>query len=167
MRIKLREKVNLLLCGFKQEWRQTEYKCAVYDIMGTPSVDMQLLNAERKISAVSQHFIANTRKMIYARQTRKNSSVRNVFLFFSSSLCSNRLATFKPLKISPLNAELNSICYLLALLGAHHFLHLSRIRVKSLILRLLLSYIYMEHLFLVFLDHTQRRTTVGRTPLDE
>jgi len=25
----------------------------------------------------------------------------------------------------------------------------------------------MEHLFLVFLDHTQRRSTVGRTPLDE
>ena len=36
-----------------------------------------------------------------------------------------------------------------------------------LILRLLMSYIYMEHLFLMFLDHTQRRTTVGRTPLDE
>ena len=28
-------------------------------------------------------------------------------------------------------------------------------------------YIYMEHQFLMFLDHTQRRTTVGRTPLDE
>ena len=28
-------------------------------------------------------------------------------------------------------------------------------------------YIYMEHPFLVFLDHTQRRSTVGRTPLDE
>jgi hypothetical protein len=25
----------------------------------------------------------------------------------------------------------------------------------------------MEHPFLMFLDHTQRRTTVGRTPLDE
>ena len=25
----------------------------------------------------------------------------------------------------------------------------------------------MEHLFLMFLDHTQRRTTFGRTPLDE
>ena len=25
----------------------------------------------------------------------------------------------------------------------------------------------MEHIFLMFLDHTQRRTTVGRTPLDE
>jgi len=30
------------------------------------------------------------------------------------------------MKISPLNAELNPICYLLALL-AHHFLHVSRI----------------------------------------
>ena len=30
---------------------------------------------------------------------------------------------------NPLNAELNPICYLLALL-AHHFLHVSRIRVK-------------------------------------
>ena len=31
---------------------------------------------------------------------------------------------------NPLNPELNPICYLLALLGAHHFLHVSRIRVK-------------------------------------
>ena len=31
---------------------------------------------------------------------------------------------------NPLNLELNPICYLLALLGAHHFLHVSRIRVK-------------------------------------
>ena len=34
--------------------------------------------------------------------------------------------------INPLNAELNPICCLLALLGAHPFLHVSRIRVKSL-----------------------------------
>ena len=44
---------------------------------------------------------------------------------------------------NPLNAELNPICYLLALLGAHHFLHVSRLRVKSLTLRLLMSYIYI------------------------
>jgi len=30
-----------------------------------------------------------------------------------------------------LNAELNPICHLLALLGAHHILHISRIRVKE------------------------------------
>ena len=32
--------------------------------------------------------------------------------------------------INPLNAELNPIRYLLALLGAHHILHVSRIRVN-------------------------------------
>jgi len=68
--------------------------------------------------------------------------------------------------LNPLNPELNPICYLLALL-AHHFLHVSRIMVKSLPLRLLMSYIYMEHLFLMFLDHIRRRSTVGMTPLDE
>ena len=33
--------------------------------------------------------------------------------------------------INPLNPDLNSICYLLALLGAHHFLHVRRMRVKD------------------------------------
>ena len=35
-----------------------------------------------------------------------------------------------PMYINPLNAELNSICHLLALLGAHHILHVSGLRVK-------------------------------------
>jgi len=35
------------------------------------------------------------------------------------------------LTFNPLNAELNPICHLLALLGAHHILHVSRIRVKN------------------------------------
>ena len=46
-------------------------------------------------------------------------------------------------RINPLKPQLNPICYLLALL-AHHFLHVSRIRVKSLTLRLLMSYIYIN-----------------------
>jgi hypothetical protein len=32
--------------------------------------------------------------------------------------------------LNPANAELNPICHFLALLGAHHILHISRIRVK-------------------------------------
>jgi hypothetical protein len=32
--------------------------------------------------------------------------------------------------LNPLNAELNPICHLLALLGAHHILHVSWVRVK-------------------------------------
>ena len=74
-------------------------------------------------------------------------------------------------RLNPLKPDLIPICYLLALLGAYHFLHVSKIRVKLLTFRLLMSYIYiyiyMEHPFLMFLDHTQRRSTVGRTPLDE
>ena len=33
--------------------------------------------------------------------------------------------------INPLNAELNPICHLLALLGAHHIFHVSVLRVKD------------------------------------
>jgi hypothetical protein len=35
---------------------------------------------------------------------------------------------------NPLNAELNPICHLLALLGAHHILHVCRIRVKFILI---------------------------------
>jgi hypothetical protein len=45
---------------------------------------------------------------------------------------------------NPLNPELNPICYFLALL-AHHFLHVSRIRDKSLTLRLLMPYIWITY----------------------
>jgi len=37
---------------------------------------------------------------------------------------------FETLQINPLKAELNPICHPLALLEAHHILHVSRIRVK-------------------------------------
>ena len=40
-------------------------------------------------------------------------------------------------------------------------------RIMSYIYIYIYIYIYMEHPFLMFLDHTQRRSTVGRTPLDE
>ena len=56
-------------------------------------------------------------------------------------------------RLNPLNAELNPICCLLALL-AHHFLHVSRISVKSLTLRLLMSYIYGAPILDVSRSHT-------------
>jgi len=56
---------------------------------------------------------------------------------------------------NPLKPELNPICYLLALLGAHHFLHVSRIRVKLLLtLRRLMSYIYGAPILDVSRSHT-------------
>jgi hypothetical protein len=57
---------------------------------------------------------------------------------FPRKLCNTACPSFKINRnchqffsvVNPLNAELNPICYLLALLGAHHFLHVSRIRVN-------------------------------------
>jgi len=48
---------------------------------------------------------------------------------YSSNSLPNK---YKIYEINPLNAELNPICHLLALLGAHHILHVSRIRVNAI-----------------------------------
>ena len=57
--------------------------------------------------------------------------------------------------VIPLNPELNPIYCLLALLGANHFLHVSRIKVKSLTLRVLMSYIYGVPILDVSRSHTK------------
>jgi hypothetical protein len=57
------------------------------------------------------------------------------------------------LSFNPLSPELNPICYLQELL-AHDFLHVSRIRVKSLALKWLMSYIYGEPTLDVSRSHT-------------
>ena len=57
-------------------------------------------------------------------------------------------------EINPLKPELNPICYLLALLGVHHFLHVTRIRVKLLNFRRLMSYIYGAPILDVSRSHT-------------
>ena len=67
------------------------------------------------------------------------NNLRKCKLFILNLACNNEDESFL---INPLNAELNPICYLLALL-AHHFLHVNRTRVKSLTLRLIMSYIYI------------------------
>jgi len=43
-----------------------------------------------------------------------------------------QLYLYLRLDLNPLNAELNLICHLLALLGAHPILHIGRIRVNGL-----------------------------------
>jgi len=66
-------------------------------------------------------------------------------MYNSMNICrlADKWSGFSLVTINPLNPELNPICYLLALLGAHSFLHVSMIRVKSLTFRRLMSYIYI------------------------
>ena len=81
----------------------------------------------------------------YLTKDCKNPA-RNEELKKTLSVAQMILSLEKPITdhefFNPLNPELIPVCYLLALL-AHHFLHVSRIRVKSLTLRLLMSYIYI------------------------
>jgi len=81
-----------------------------------------------------------------------NSVTKPGVLVLIVTLLTVTCAGFHTNTVKTLNPELNPICYFLALL-AHHFLHVSRIRVKSLNLRLIMSYKYMERVFLMFVDH--------------
>jgi hypothetical protein len=73
--------------------------------------------------------------VIYSKKSKWQNSV-----FTLSYLTSLQYFKYE-YNINSLSPELNPIFYLLALLEAHHFLHVSMIRVKSLTLRLLMSYI--------------------------
>ena len=77
-------------------------------------------------------------------RTRRKFEIQNkLVLFVKLPICFNSL-----------NPELNPICYLLALLRAHHFLHVSRIMVKLLTLRRLMSCIYGAPILDVYRSHT-------------
>jgi len=69
--------------------------------------------------------------------TAYDTSIRNLNRRLSATTKHSKTSNLK-VEVIRLNPELNPICYLLALLGDHHFLHVSRIRVKSLTLRRLM-----------------------------
>ena len=86
--------------------------------------------------------------LLYKDNTKNEILTSTVYIkrtnyFYDTRFDSCDSAVFGVDCVNPLNAELNPICYFLALLGAHYFLHVSRIRVKSLTLRLLMPYIYI------------------------
>jgi hypothetical protein len=55
-----------------------------------------------------------------------------IVFFFHSFANAPKHVKLPPVhSINPLNAELNPICHFLALLAAHHILHISRIMVKA------------------------------------
>ena len=61
---------------------------------------------------------------------RKTTQICN-FTWSEMDCTKFMLRTEEVSDINPLNAELNSICYLLALLEAHLIFHVSRIRVNG------------------------------------
>ena len=106
------------------------------------------------------------RVCIHTHTHIRHASTNHLAEKFRGRIVSQRCSSsaYLPL-VNPLNPELNPICYLLALLGAHHFLHVSRIRVKSLTFRLLMShththiYIYIYIYGAPILDVSRSHTT--------
>ena len=64
------------------------------------------------------------------QQTKQKEDKKWITFRYHSPLVRKVTNLLKKTNINPLNAELNPICHLLALLGAHHILHVSRIRVN-------------------------------------
>jgi len=73
-----------------------------------------------------------------------------------------------PPVFNPLNAKLNPICHLLALLGAHHILHISRVRVNTLVFYHYHLCTFRAHSCLSRVDHERKirsrrqRTDIGK-----
>jgi len=89
--------------------------------------------------------------LMYGQHLQNNKQINHVIIKYHER-CT--FITNVENAFNPLNPELNPICYLLALLGAHHFLHVGRIRVKLLTFRLLMSYIYGAPILDVSRSHT-------------
>ena len=85
---------------------------------------------QKKRNCVLSHAKLGTQTTVVTRQ--KLSSARIFNFFFLRSIGMTSLFKHRNLVLNPLNAELNPIRHLLALVGARHIVHVSRIRVKSL-----------------------------------
>jgi hypothetical protein len=93
--------------------------------------------------------------MVAAAATQINKPVIYVYVVNYYSCILSDVESI--LLLNSLKAELNPICHFLALLGVHHFIHVSRIRVKSLTLRLLMSYKYGAPILDVSRSHTTKQ----------
>jgi transposase len=80
---------------------------------------------------------SNTTPPLQKKKIKKKKRTKHKFLVTLINIENLTAVTLTKIKYTwrrsgfkPLNAELNPICHLLALLGNHHILHVSRIRVK-------------------------------------
>ena len=113
-------------CALQQHSTSVPAAVHVYTWLGVSGIDISTTKIKRTyIQTSSPYRTVNTHRLCYTNQS-----------------------------VNPLNPELNPICYLLALLGAHHFLHVSRIRVKLLTFRRLMLYIYGAPILDVSRSHT-------------
>ena len=88
-------------------------------------------------------FLDHTRCSTVGRTPLDEWSARRRDLYLTTHDTHNRQISVPPVGFEPKISAGERLCCPLALLGANHFLHVSRIKVKSLTVRVLMSYIYI------------------------
>jgi hypothetical protein len=71
----------------------------------------------------------------------------NTPVFCTHLNCLDILVAICQVYFNPLNAELNPICHLLVLLGAHPILHISRIRVNLVLFLKACDHCFTEQMY--------------------
>jgi len=103
----------------------------MYLHLGAPRLFVTILYINSGYDRLSYLYMPQYRFAMQLDATRKNSGYESIAAFTLVFNCRYDLLQQGELRpdteFNPLNPELNPICYLLALLGAHHFLHVSRI----------------------------------------
>ena len=136
-------------------WQQELWKKQTYEpLTATYSATCASRSSIMQIPVGAFALIDNTGRIYHISETHITwFRPRRLGLNIISSVASTQVP-YSMLIINPLNPELNPICYLLALLGAHHFIHVSRIRIKLLTFRLLMSYVCGAPILDVSRSHT-------------
>jgi hypothetical protein len=115
------------------------------DYLLIPTLKFIVTQVVKKLPSILPVWVHHDRHWTTRYETRNPEHIASNLSMISSNLIiplrpdsaeRSRHLTLSRLRLNgiifnPLNAELNPICHLLALLGAHHILHVSRIRVKA------------------------------------
>jgi len=80
---------------------------------------------------INSYLYVNFSRAVYQFPTKRNTTDLDITTVHNFRSYSHE-SKGNTVLFNPLNAELNPIYHLLALLGAHHIFHLSRIRVKTI-----------------------------------
>jgi len=137
------------------QFRRFSRNCCFHPDNGGNGLIQNIVVICLHITCLRGHKLKSSKTMFVKKNLLHLSSWETWTLKKETALSTESLVhIYYTLCINPLNPELNPICYLLALLGAHHFLHVSRIRVKSLTFMLLMSYIYGAPILDVSRSHT-------------
>jgi hypothetical protein len=113
--------------------------CNVFQLLGElDAAQISAKDLENKVSLLERSNVANRDTLLRGVQERQEKEIiglRNQIESITEKLnakvcCRATLRSDFLVNALPLNAKLNPVCHLLALLGVHHILNAFRIRVK-------------------------------------